>query len=106
VQDGGLLRGELSPEESLIRFHVLGWRFTEHDGREFHNCPIHDPERSRVRSGSPLEPLKRPGWWSGAGRMASAIMGQARSAAVRVNASGPTPGLVGNSSTNKGAPIP
>ena len=33
--------GELSPEESLIRFHVLGWRFTEHDGREFHHCPIH-----------------------------------------------------------------
>jgi hypothetical protein len=33
--------GELSPEEALIRFHVLGWRFTEHDGREFHHCPIH-----------------------------------------------------------------
>ena len=36
--------GELSPEETLIRFHVLGWRFTEHDGREFHRCPIHDPK--------------------------------------------------------------
>ena len=33
--------GELSPEETLIRFHVLGWRFTEDDSREFHHCPIH-----------------------------------------------------------------
>ena len=33
--------GELTSDDIRVRYHVLGWRYTEADGQEFHHCPIH-----------------------------------------------------------------
>ncbi len=33
--------GELSPEDLLLRYHVMGWRYTEAYGQELHHCPNH-----------------------------------------------------------------
>ena len=35
--------GDLPPEDIQVRYHVLGWRFTEVGGQEVHHCPIHFP---------------------------------------------------------------
>ena len=34
--------GELSPEDIRVRYHMLGWRFTDDDcDPEMHYCPFH-----------------------------------------------------------------
>ena len=33
--------GALSPEDVRLRYHMLGWRFTETDGQAYHHCPLH-----------------------------------------------------------------
>ena len=33
--------GHLPREEIQVRYHMLGWRYTEVDGQELHYCPIH-----------------------------------------------------------------
>jgi hypothetical protein len=33
--------GDLSPEDIRVRYHMLGWRYSEADGQGTHHCPIH-----------------------------------------------------------------
>jgi hypothetical protein len=50
---GDFFEGEPSPEESFVRFHVLGWRFTEVDGRELHHCRFTSDWRSVAEGTAP-----------------------------------------------------
>jgi hypothetical protein len=34
-------KGDLSPEDIRLRYHILGWQITDTDGRETHFCPDH-----------------------------------------------------------------
>jgi hypothetical protein len=33
--------GDVSSEDIHVRYHILGWRYTEADGQEIHHCPVH-----------------------------------------------------------------